>query len=110
VAVLNADDPMVQRMAPLCDGEVIYFGIQHSSQVLAEHLAQGGRAISVRAGYVMMLHGLEEQPLIALDKLRVEQDLEATLAAVGAAWALGIATHLIRTGIETFEAVQPFQH
>ena len=108
VAVLDAADPLVVRMAPLCDGEVIFFATDPTLPVITDHLALGGRAVCVREGAVFLATADEEMLLIGLAEIpflsgtRSDERLAAMLAAVGAAWALDIAIHVIRTGIETF--------
>jgi cyanophycin synthetase len=95
-------------MAALCDGEVIYFGIDPDQPAIAEHRAQGKRAVVVREGNVLLATGADEVPLARLadipltDGGRASLQVENVLAAVAAAWALGISTELMRTGVETF--------
>ena len=43
VAVLNADDPLVAKMAEFCDGEVMYFARHADSELIAAHLQRGGQ-------------------------------------------------------------------
>lgn len=108
VAVLHAADPMAVEMAPLCDGEVIYFAIDADLPVLTAHRAQGGRAVFVRGGQLVLASGTDESPLLPLAEIpylagdHAGDRLNCVLAAVSAAWALGIALHVIRTGAETF--------
>lgn len=115
VAVLNAADPAIVSMAGLCDGEVIFYALDPASAGLGEHLDNGGRAVFMRQGQVVLATGSSEVFLPGLDKLAVWQDRHAPtaedslLAAIGAAWALGIPLNLIGAGIEAFEssAAQP---
>jgi cyanophycin synthetase len=109
VAVLNADDALALQMAPLCDGEVILFGISRDAPALAVHLEQGGRAVYVRSGQVMLATGSDESALMALENIHAGLSAENVLAAAAAAWALEVAPHLIRTGVETFEARHSYQ-
>ncbi len=107
-AVLNASDPMVAKMASLCDGEVIFFGVDPAVPTLAEHRSQGGRAVFVRDGHIVLATGGSEVPLTQLAAVPVagrqaEARVEHILAAIGSAWALRIGDDLIRTGIETFQ-------
>jgi len=108
VAVLNAADPMVTEMAPLCDGEVVFFAVEADLPVLREHLAGGGRAVFVRGDSLALASAAEESLLLPLAEIPFlggnpsPERLKTVLAAVAAAWALGIATHIIRTGAETF--------
>ena len=110
-AVLNAADPLVTRMAELCDGEVILYGPAPDLPAIVEHRARGGRALFLRDNRIMLAKGpvegrLAEQPTFAVrkDEGEGEADLAASLlAATGAAIALGIPVEMIRVGIETFE-------
>ncbi|UJP02597.1 MAG: cyanophycin synthetase [Nitrosomonas sp.] len=113
-AVLNANDEMLIEMSELCHGEVIYFSIEPELPVIKRHRAsgtgptQGKRAVVVRNGRVVLVSGSNELVLINLREIVSEngtkstQAIENILAAVGAAWALGIEPNLIRVGIETF--------
>lgn len=113
-AILNANDEMLVEMSELCHGEVIYFSIEPELPVIKQHCAsgtgptQGKRAVIVRNGRVVLVSGSNELVLINLRKIASEngannaQAIENILAAVGAAWALGIEPNLIRVGIETF--------
>ena len=107
-AVLNAREAMLVGMAALCDGEVIYFALDPELPAIAAHRAEGKRAVLVRDGQVVLASGTDETALTGLTDIpltnggRAEVQIENVLAAVGAAWALGLTPELIRTGIETF--------
>jgi cyanophycin synthetase len=109
VAVLNAQDPLVLRMAELCDGSVILFGQDPEIPAITEHRTEGGRAVFVRYGRVVMAAGRDETTLVEVASIPLLQtgapayQVDNVLAAVGAAWALGLTQELIRTGIETFK-------
>jgi cyanophycin synthetase len=115
VAVLNAAHPAIVNMAGLCDGEVIFYALDPALDAVATHLDSGGRAVFMRQGQVVLATGSSEVFLPGLDKLAVWQDRHAPtaedslLAAIAAAWALGIPLNLIGAGIEAFEsgAAQP---
>ena len=107
-AVLNAREPMLVEMAVLCDGEVIYFALDAELPAIIEHRAQGKRAVLVRDGQVILASGADEIALTKLSNIpltdggKTPAQVENVLAAVGAAWALGITPDLMRIGIETF--------
>jgi cyanophycin synthetase len=107
-AVLNASEALLVDMAPLCDGEVIYFAADAQLPALTEHLQAGKRAVIVRDGAIVLASGMDENPLAKLADIPLTDDgqskvqIENILAAVGSAWALGISTDVMRTGIETF--------
>ncbi|NEX59680.1 cyanophycin synthetase [Noviherbaspirillum galbum] len=108
-AVLNAADPNVVALAPLCDGEVVYFAMDPELPVLAAQREQGGRAVYVRGEQVVLSVGAEESAICELADIPLAASnvwpdrLENILAAVGAAWAAGVPPDLIRTGLETFD-------
>ncbi|WP_019142336.1 cyanophycin synthetase [Noviherbaspirillum massiliense] len=105
-AVLNAADARVAAMASLCDGSVVFYGMTPELPALDQHCAGGGRAVFVRDGQIVLASGKDEAVLVGLAVLppeaRSDQVTENILAAVGAAWALGVDTDLIRAGISTF--------
>jgi cyanophycin synthetase len=108
-AVLNARDPRLVEMAGLCDGDVIFFGLDPQLSAIASHVALGKRAVYVQDGHVVLAHGSRQERLgeVAAIPLtlqgRVDFQIENVLAAVGAAWALGVPADIIRVGIETFD-------
>ena len=107
VAVLNADDALVAPLAPLCDGEVVFFSLAHDNPVIAEHRAQGRRSVVYRDGTLVLASGEQETLISAPAAIDVMQQPELAAnyaAAAAAAWALAIAPDLIRAGIETHHA------
>ena len=111
VAVLHAADPLLAEMKQLCDGEVILFAIDFALAAITEHRACGGRAVFVRRDELVLATATDETSLVPLAGILFiadapsEESLESLLAAVAAAWALGIAHHVIRTGVETFSLI-----
>jgi cyanophycin synthetase len=106
VAVLNASDPLVAAMEKYCDGEVIFFSIDGQLDTVVDHLGKGGRAVLMRDGHLVLKQGDQEVVLLKLAPVLGEEciwQLENVLAAVAAAWALGISTDIVRAGIATFE-------
>ncbi|MDB5775262.1 MAG: cphA1 [Herbaspirillum sp.] len=108
-AVLNADDAAVAEMASLCDGEVIFFSIEAKNAVLGAHLAEGGRAVFVRGGQIILASGGSETVLVENVTIPLMTSQKSTLyvvnvlAAIGAAWALDTPLELIRVGVEAFD-------
>jgi cyanophycin synthetase len=109
-AVLNAGDPLVAKMAPLCAGSVIFFGLDGTDPILQQHRAEGKRAVFVREGQLILCEGPSETALISMNEIpithsgRASFQVENALAAAAAAWALGLSQEAIRTGLETFHA------
>src|SRR5690606_40290401 len=72
------------------------------------HRARGGRSVHTRDGLIVLATGGEEIILTRLASVPSlegadESAVEPVLAAVAAAWALGLTTELIRSAIETLE-------
>ena len=91
-AVLNACDPLVAELAQYCDGEVIYFAADGKVPAGAQ------RAVLLRDNSIVLRQGEQEMVLH-----RLNSSDEAVLAAVAAAWALGISNQLIRAGVAAYE-------
>ena len=107
IAVLNADDEWVAKMAELSDGEVIFFTQDADSGLINTHLQNGGRAVIVGKQQIALKWGLNDQKSIpvplpshaAIDPQWHSQNLGAAIAA---AWGLGIPFNVIEAGTETF--------
>lgn len=121
-AILNAKDPILISMSQLCHGEVIYFSIDPDLPIIEEHRKQGSggiaakRAVLVRNGSIVLVDGEHETILTHLAELipdfrkaYLEVEIENILAAIGAAWALGLLPDLMQVGIETLGANQIHQ-
>jgi hypothetical protein len=104
-AVLNAADPLVAEMDPLSDGEVIFFAPDRGCPVVTAHRAAGGRAVTLSGGQIVLGQGeiavadLGAPPWAGAGPHQVE----TLLAAVAAAWALGLTPDQIRDGIEAVD-------
>jgi len=116
VAVLNAADPVVAEMAPLCDGDVIFYAEDPELPVLVEHLAQYRRAVFLRQGEIVLSDGQQEHVVVALDDVSLGDSVAADdktavlLASLAAAWALEISPALMAAGLRTFDREAPIAH
>ena len=112
VAVLNAADPMAANMASSCLGSVTFFAYDISHPVMATHRAQGRRVVYVDNGYIVASQNSSRQDKfeqrIALAQVPITRNgtigfqIENTMAAVAAAWALNIDWDIIRSGVASF--------
>ncbi len=113
-AVLNAKESMLVDMASLCDGEVIYFALDPELPAITAHRELGKRAVIVRYGQIMLSSAEGEIALAKLSDIALTADgqnkeqTENVLAAIAAAWALGISPDVMRTGVETYIADPTF--
>lgn len=107
VAVLNAADERITGLADLCDGSVILYALDE--QLITAQRATGGRAVFLRDHRCVLTEGSSETLLPRLNPFAAHAEppsapaAEALLAAVAAAWAMGITPDLITAGIQTFE-------
>jgi UDP-N-acetylmuramyl tripeptide synthase len=110
-AVLNATDPLVAEMAEHCRGGVIYFARDRNHPVIERHRDAGKKAVFERDGSIVLAEGPHETPLVALARVplthggRVGFNVENSLAAAAAAWAVGVPLGQIRAGLESFNSV-----
>lgn len=109
-AVLNAEDPLVARMATACRGQVIYFGHNPQGRVLLRHLAGGGKAVFLRDDVIMLAEGSQETVLLRTREIPatygglIPFQVSNSLAAAAAAWGAGCPLDAIRLGLRTFQA------
>ena len=111
-AVLNADDAEVLELANYSDGQVILYSLDTDSPSVAAHRSRKGRAVLARGNDIVLATGGDETVLLSLsapDFSSLASDLPAdvrphVLAAVAAAWALGVPTSLMRGGLLRFDA------
>ncbi|HEX8787834.1 MAG TPA: cyanophycin synthetase, partial [Telluria sp.] len=107
MAVLNAADPIVAAMAENTKGDITYFAADASLPLMQKHRAQGRRIVYVEDGQLVAAQGKKEErvPLSEVPITRggiIGFQVENTMAAVAAAWAVGIAWDAIRLGLKTF--------
>jgi cyanophycin synthetase len=104
-AVLNAADAQVVEMADLCDGEVMFYGVDEHLPAIAQHRQDGKRVVFQRAdgisNCIVLANGYDEVASLPLSPLVPP---EAVLAAIAAGWALGLTPELIGAGLRTFDA------
>lgn len=105
--VLNAADPNVAAMAAGCPGNVIFFAADRSHPVMATHRAQGKRTVFVDQDAIVASEGSwrERVPLRDVPITRngtIGFQVDNVMAAVAAAWAVGLDWDTIRSGLASF--------
>jgi cyanophycin synthetase len=94
-------------MAELCDGEVIFFTQDSSTELTQAHLKKGGRAVIIGNQQITLKTGNQDQKSIPVPSYS-EPNVSAPWkpvnlgAAIAAAWALDIPFNVIEAGAETF--------
>jgi cyanophycin synthetase len=107
-AVLNAADPEVVKLAELSDGRVIFYAMDESNPVMAQHRASGERIVFARNNHIMLVEDGVETQLLDLGKIKpaTVKHPASVLAATAAAWALGLPHDLICGGLRAFDATK----
>jgi cyanophycin synthetase len=107
VAVLNAADPIVVRMAEACPGSVIFFTSDRHHPVMATHHARGLRVVYADGDAIVAAEGSFEHR-IALAQIPLTRNgtigfqVENAMAAIAAGWALGLSWEIIHAGLASF--------
>jgi len=106
-AVLNADDPIVAAMAAVCPGQVCFFAADRQHPVMATHRAQGRRVVYREGDAIIAAQGSwrERLPLAEIPLTRggtIGFQTENAMAAIGAAWSLGLDWDAVRRGLASF--------
>ncbi|CAM3939686.1 cyanophycin synthetase [Roseateles saccharophilus] len=106
-AVLNATDPLTAQMAAVCPGQAIYFAADRHHPLMATHRAQGKRCVYVDGDQLVAAQGVwrESIPLRDIPLTRgglIGFQVENAMAAVAAAWGVGLDWDTIRRGVGSF--------
>lgn len=107
-AVLNAADPLVVKMAETYPRRTIFFALDAENAVIVRHRIQGERVIFTRDHHIVRAEGPREDVFMPLEEIpltrggKIGFQVENTLAAVAAMWALGVDDEIIRQGCRTF--------
>lgn len=108
--VLNAEDHLTAEMASYCPGKVIFFGTDCSGPVIAQHLAEGERAVYLRDGEIVLAEGAHETVLLRAAEIPATHEglvpfqVQNAMAAAAACWGADVALDSIRLGLRTFQA------
>ena len=106
-AVLNANDPIVARMAENCPGSVTFFAADRTHPVMATHRAHGHRVVYIDADSIVGVEGKVEHR-IALSDIpltgngRISFQIENVMASVAAGWAIGLGWDAMHTALKNF--------
>lgn len=106
-AVLNAEDRLVANMLNACKGDVIFFAFDKENEVLASHLNRGKRCIYVENQSIVAQSSDSKHTILLSDAPltmngAISFQVQNVMAAIGAAWSLGISWTTIKSGINDF--------
>ncbi|MBZ0125671.1 MAG: cyanophycin synthetase, partial [Rhodocyclaceae bacterium] len=108
MAVLNAADPIVAKMAKNCPGAVTYFAADRHNPVMATHNAQGKRVVYIEGQSIVCAEGGEVVQQIPLENVPLTRkgtisfQVENAMASVAAAWALNLDWSAVRAALKSF--------
>jgi cyanophycin synthetase len=107
MAVLNAADPICVKMAEVCPGGVVFFAQDVNLPTMTAHRALGKRVVFVDGGDIVAEQGdnVHRLPLSGIPLTRdgtIGFQVENTMAAVAAAWALGLDWGVIQRALAGF--------
>ncbi|MCT7982681.1 cyanophycin synthetase [Laspinema sp. A4] len=109
-AILNAEDPLVVKMAKRVKSQIAYFSMDPENEILQNHVRSGGLAAVYENGYLSIIKGdwtlrIEQAVNVPLTMAGLAPFMIANaLAAALAAYSNGVPIEQIRTGLATFEA------
>ncbi|MDF2524461.1 MAG: cphA, partial [Clostridiales bacterium] len=107
-AVLNADDEMVEFLLSRVKSKVIMFSKNPDNNILLEHIRSGGKAVYTDGSTVYLQQKEERIHLIELNEIpitfggRVECNIENSLAAISALYAMKVPFDNIKIGLMSF--------
>ncbi|MEB3298005.1 MAG: cyanophycin synthetase [Candidatus Sericytochromatia bacterium] len=110
--VLNAQDAHCVRMADELEPgtKVTWFSMDDDVPLVRAHMAQGGVAVTLRKGMVMVAYGEHRLPLVEVERLPVtlrgkaRHNIENVLAAVAALIHQGLSHEQIVEGLVGFHS------
>src|SRR5690606_4715813 len=101
-------DARVAAMAKRCPGSIVWFARDASNPLLAAHRAQGGRTVHVDGDAIVCTQRGRSEQRFALREIALTRggtigfQVENAMAAIGAAWALGLDWSVVRAGLRDF--------
>jgi UDP-N-acetylmuramyl tripeptide synthase len=106
--VLNADDPLLVDRGRSARCRVSWFSLEPPSPVVTRHLEQGGTAVVVDQGMVVLAEGRRWTPLVPVADIPVTfggtavYNVANALAAAAAGAALGLAPEAVASALRRF--------
>ncbi|MGN6810800.1 MAG: hypothetical protein ACTHMP_07985 [Thermomicrobiales bacterium] len=106
--VLNADDHAVVDEGGVTIGERLYYGSSRRNPIIRAQLANGGRAVTSSDGMIALREGRRSQPVAAVREVAISLggaivfQVQNALAAVAAAWQLGVPADRIAAALRDF--------
>lgn len=108
-SVLNADDKMTKYLLKRAKGNIVLFSRKKVNELIESHISGGGKGIYIDNDSIIIIDGKTCGTLIDVTEIpitfggKVECNIENSLAASAALYALGIPVEIIRKGLKSFK-------
>ena len=108
IAVLNADDDNVLQMSKHTDARIALFSLDKNNQAISDHFHAGGLVVYLEDEWIML--GFQQKNVRVLRTMDIPITMEGkydcmiqnSMAAVLAAFGMGVKLRQIRIGLKTF--------
>ena len=106
--ILNADDLAVADESAETAANLLYYSVARSNPIVREHLATGGRAVTISSGMIVLCEGRHSQPVVSVREVAIAVggaiifQVQNALAATAAAWHLGLPPTVIAATLCAF--------
>jgi cyanophycin synthetase len=106
--VLNADDPLLAERGQRLEVRIFWFSLNPTSPLVIEHLEEGGTAVVVEHGMIVVAQGEKRTPLLPVAAIPVSFEGSAThnvanaLTAVAAGLALKLDPGVMASTLRSF--------
>ncbi|MBB6216296.1 cyanophycin synthetase [Anaerosolibacter carboniphilus] len=108
-AVINADDEYCLSVRDRAYGNLILFSKDHKNNYVVKHIKDGGRVVYIKDQIIYMATDKEQIPVVNIENIpatlggALSHNVENSLAAVAAAWGLGIDKDIINRALVSFK-------
>ncbi len=108
--VLNAEDRYCLSIKDRVFGNLILFSKNDNNHFIQEHIRKGGRAVYIKDNIVYLATDSEQVPIVNVENIPATygglliHNIENCLAAIAAAWALGIEKDTINRALIHFKS------
>ncbi|MCG8513295.1 MAG: cyanophycin synthetase [Halanaerobiales bacterium] len=107
-SILNADDPLVVKLAGKSSAPIIFFSSRSNNLVIRRHCEKGGKAIYNENGLLVFRTGEDREVIMEINKIPLTfsglatHNLQNVLAATAVLLALGLEREYIKKGLVRF--------
>ncbi|MBA3045604.1 MAG: cyanophycin synthetase [Candidatus Thermoplasmatota archaeon] len=110
VAILNADDERVMKCKDKIKSKIVLFSLNESNPALAVHTSNGGIVVTVKDGNLILRKGTLDMIIDRVSNIpitfggKAAFNIANAMAAVAAAYSVGIDIKSIQTSLVTFNS------